>query len=61
MSIIKKNMIVDEVLEAWQSALEDDFLAYKNHCYRVLNFYAALIAKTPMKWIKAQLRLPSMI
>jgi hypothetical protein len=52
MSIIKKNMIVDEVLEAWQSALGDDFIAYKNHCYRVLNFYAALIAKTPMNMDK---------
>ena len=52
MSIIKKNMIVDEVLEAWQSALGDDFIAYKNHCYRVFNFYAALIAKTPMNMDK---------
>ena len=31
MTIIKKNMILDEVLETWQSALGDDFIAYKNH------------------------------
>ena len=52
MTIIKKNMILDEVLETWQSALGDDFIAYKNHCYRVFNFYAALIAKTPMNMDK---------
>ena len=46
MIIIKKNMILDEVLETWQHALGADLLAYQNHCYRVLNFYAALIAKT---------------
>ena len=52
MAIIKKNMILDEVLETWQSALGHDFIAYKNHCYRVFNFYAALIAKTPMNMDK---------
>lgn len=52
MSIIKKNMILDEVLETWQSALGRDFVAYKNHCYRVFNFYAALVAKTPINMDK---------
>jgi len=52
MIIIKKNMILDEVLETWQNALGADLLAYQNHCYRVLNFYAALIAKTPMNMDK---------
>lgn len=46
MIIIKKNMILDDALETWQDALGADFTAYKNHCYRVFNFYAALIAKT---------------
>ncbi len=46
MIIIKKNMMLDDVLATWQEALGADFNAYHNHCYRVLNFYAALIAKT---------------
>lgn len=53
MEIIKKHILLDEILSKWQTDLGDDALAYKNHCYRVLNFYAALVPRTPENINKA--------
>jgi hypothetical protein len=30
--------ILDDILESWRASLGKDFTAYRNHCYRVLNF-----------------------
>lgn len=35
--MINQSKIINEILEHWQTSLGDDFTAYKNHCYRVLN------------------------
>lgn len=34
--------VLDDILENWRGPLGGDFAAYKNHCYRVLNFALAL-------------------
>lgn len=34
--------VLDDILEEWCTTLGNDFVAYKNHCYRVLNFSLAL-------------------
>lgn len=41
MKINKQAPIVDCILEHWRVSLDNDFTAYKNHCYRVLNFCLA--------------------
>ncbi|RZU47431.1 hypothetical protein EV700_0393 [Fluviicoccus keumensis] len=33
---------LDTLLEEWHDALGQDFTAYHNHCYRVLNYFAVL-------------------
>lgn len=41
MKINKQAPIVDDILENWRMSLGSDFTAYRNHCYRVLNFCLA--------------------
>jgi hypothetical protein len=41
MKIHEQCPILDGILEIWRMPLGDDFAAYKNHCYRVLNFCLA--------------------
>lgn len=41
MKINKQAPIVDGILENWRISLGGDFTAYRNHCYRVLNFCLA--------------------
>ena len=38
MQIHDQNTVLDELLETYRDALASDFDAYRNHCYRVLNF-----------------------
>ena len=33
--------LLDNILESWRASLGGDFAAYRNHCYRVLNFCLA--------------------
>ncbi len=42
MSLYKSSALIDELLHYWKDSLGDDFSAYRNHCYRVLNFCIAL-------------------
>lgn len=37
----EQSLILDGILESWRVPLGGDFAAYKNHCYRVLNFCLA--------------------
>lgn len=41
MKIYKQAPILDSILESWRPVLCDDFNAYRNHCYRVLNYSLA--------------------
>lgn len=41
MKIHEQAPILDGILESWRIAIGGDFTAYKNHCYRVLNFCLA--------------------
>lgn len=41
MKIQENSPIIDEILEKWRTTLDKDFVAYRNHCYRVLNFFLA--------------------
>lgn len=41
MKIHEQIPILDDILENWRESLGRDFVAYKNHCYRVLNFCLA--------------------
>ena len=47
MEIIRHHQLLDIILEQHKTYLKDDFKAYRNHCYRVLNFYAAFVARNP--------------
>lgn len=38
MKIHEDVAILNEILESWRDELDEDFLAYRNHCYRVLNY-----------------------
>ncbi len=38
MNIYEQSPVLDSILESWRVSLGEDFLAYRNHCYRVLNF-----------------------
>lgn len=42
MRIIDQAPILDDILESWRVQLGRDFPAYRNHCYRILNFCLAL-------------------
>lgn len=46
-AIITQHQQLDQILADWQPQLGKDFIAYRNHCYRVLNFYSALVEKSP--------------
>ena len=41
MKIHEQTPILDRILESWRVPLGGDFAAYRNHCYRVLNFSLA--------------------
>jgi hypothetical protein len=41
MKIYEQAPILDGILEGWRVPLSRDFAAYRNHCYRVLNFCLA--------------------
>ena len=41
MKIHEQAPILDGILEGWRAPLGGDFAAYKNHCYRVLNYCLA--------------------
>lgn len=47
MKIYENSPILDSILEGWRVALGEDFTAYKNHCYRVLNFSLAFCGENP--------------
>lgn len=47
MEIIRHHQLLDIILELHKPQLKDDFKAYRNHCYRVLNFYATFVARNP--------------
>ena len=42
MALITFHPRLDTLLTEWRDALNQDFTAYHNHCYRVLNYFAAL-------------------
>lgn len=42
MNILDQIPILDDILGDWRAPLGDDFIAYRNHCYRVVNFTLAL-------------------
>jgi hypothetical protein len=44
--------LLDELLQHHASALGDDFTAYRNHTYRVVNFCAALSTNDPVPLAK---------
>jgi len=37
----EQSLVLDSVLESWRTQLGEDFTAYRNHCYRVLNLCLA--------------------
>lgn len=41
MNTYEQSPILNDILETWRVPLGRDFAAYKNHCYRVLNFCLA--------------------
>ena len=41
MKIHEQALILDDILETWRVPIGKDFAAYRNHCYRVLNFCLA--------------------
>lgn len=41
MKIHEQVPLLDGILESWEPSLAADFAAYRNHCYRVLNFCLA--------------------
>lgn len=41
MKLYERAALLDEILDSWREALGEDFTAYRNHCYRVLNFCLA--------------------
>ncbi|MBI4985998.1 MAG: HD domain-containing protein [Rhodocyclales bacterium] len=46
MKICEQSPLLDSILESWRASLGGDFAAYRNHCYRVLNFCLALGAES---------------
>ncbi|MBK8327076.1 MAG: phosphohydrolase [Moraxellaceae bacterium] len=47
MQIMTKHPLLDELLSQYQTQLGTDATAYRNHCYRVFNFYRAFMARNP--------------
>jgi hypothetical protein len=43
---------LDKLLDERRSILGEDYVGYKNHCYRVLNFCLALSDERPETWNK---------
>lgn len=41
MKTIEHSFVLDSILESWRTHFGEDFTAYRNHCYRVLNFCIA--------------------
>lgn len=41
MMSVEHSLVLDSILESWRTHLGEDFNAYRNHCYRVLNFCIA--------------------
>lgn len=41
MKTYEQSPLLDSILESWRPRLGEDFTAYRNHCYRVLNFCLA--------------------
>lgn len=52
MMIYVESPILDAILERWRTTLGEDFSAYKNHCYRVLNLSLAFCGENPEALIK---------
>lgn len=46
MKIHEQAPVVDAILESWRVPIGGDFTAYKNHCYRVLNFCLAFCGES---------------
>jgi hypothetical protein len=46
MNIVEQAPILDSILESHRASLSADFTAYRNHCYRVLNFSLAFCAQS---------------
>src|SRR4030066_1648980 len=46
MKIREHAPILDGILESWRASLGGDFAAYRNHCYRVLNFCLAFCGES---------------
>jgi len=51
MKIYDQIDLIDEILDGWRTELGQDFLAYKNHCYRVFN-YCMYFFENPAQSIK---------
>jgi hypothetical protein len=45
MKVLEKAPILDAILESWRGVLGNNYGAYRNHCYRVLNFCIAFCAE----------------
>lgn len=45
MKIHHQSKIVDNVLDGWRIMLGSDFIDYRNHCYRMLNFCLAFCSE----------------
>lgn len=43
--MITHNNTLDTILSSYQQQIGKDFVGYRNHCYRVLNFYNWLLIK----------------
>lgn len=43
--MITHNNTLDTILSSYQQQIGNDFVGYRNHCYRVLNFYNWLLIK----------------
>jgi hypothetical protein len=39
--------ILDDILDCRRAALDDDFVAYRNHCYRVFNYCRVISGVSP--------------
>lgn len=55
MKIHKDAPILEEILESKRADIGSDFAAYRNHCYRVLNFCIALSEDTKESFEKIQI------
>lgn len=42
MKIEKQIPLLEEILGAWKNNIENDYLGYKNHVYRMMHFCFAL-------------------